>query len=52
MSDPIISLVAVAWHRPITLKGNVWGITPPPFNANAKGAGITPTPTPAVPRDE
>lgn len=52
MSDPILFLVAVTWHRPITLKGNVWGITPPLLNAGAKGVGINPTPTPAVPADE
>jgi hypothetical protein len=39
MCDPIISLVAVTWHRPITLKGNVWGITPPPLNAVLRGQG-------------
>jgi hypothetical protein len=50
MSDHIIFLQSVTRHRPITLKGNVWGITPPPFNADAKGVGMHPTPTPAVPR--
>lgn len=50
MSDPILFLMAVTRHRPITLKGNVWGITPPPSLRYAKGGRDNPTPTPAVPR--
>lgn len=50
MSDHIIFLQSVTWHRPITLKGNKWGITPPPLNAALRGQGLTPLPHPLSPR--
>jgi hypothetical protein len=37
MFNPILFPMAVTWHKPITLKGNVWGITPPLFYATLKG---------------
>lgn len=49
MFDPILFLMAVTWHRPITLKGNVWGITPPPFLRCAKGGRDHPHTHPCCP---